>query len=161
MSKTYIGIDNGVTGTYTILSEQEKAFGKIPVKKEQDYTKAKKMITRLDYGTLKAILEPYKGAEVLVVMERPMVNPTRFLATAVALRCHEAELILIEELGLPLRYIDSKEWQREILPRGTEKDELKSMSLQIGNRLYPIFNDVNHSDRDSLLIAEYARLKNW
>lgn len=158
--KTYIGIDNGVTGTYAILSEEEKAFGKIPTKKEQDYTKAKKMITRLDYGTFKAFLEPYKGTEVLVVMERPMVNPTRFLASAVALRCHEAELICIEELGLPLRYIDSKEWQREMLPKGTEKAELKSMSLQIGNRLYPIFKEVNHSDRDSLLIAEYARLKN-
>ena len=96
--KTYIGIDNGVSGTIAVLSPSGNHFGKIPTKKEQDYTKAKKIITRLDYGQFKAILEPYKGEEVIVVMERPMVNPTRFLASASALRCHEAELICIEEL---------------------------------------------------------------
>lgn len=156
--KTYIGIDNGVSGTYAIIGEGVQFFAKIPVKTEQDYTKAKKNITRLDYGQFKAILEPYKGGEVIVVMERPMVNPTRFLASASALRCHEAELICIEELCLPLRYIDSKEWQRAMLPHGA--DDLKKASLDIGNRLFPNFKSYKHLDRDSLLIAEYARQKN-
>ena len=156
--KTYIGIDNGVSGTIAVLSPSGNHFGKIPTKKEQDYTKAKKIITRLDYGQFKAILEPYKDEEVIVVMERPMVNPTRFLASASALRCHEAELICIEELCLPLRYIDSKEWQRSMLPKGA--DDLKKASLDIGNRLFPNFKDYKHLDRDSLLIAEYARQKN-
>ena len=54
--KTYIGIDNGVSGTIAVLSPSGNHFGKIPTKKEQDYTKAKKNITRLDYGQFKAIL---------------------------------------------------------------------------------------------------------
>jgi hypothetical protein len=58
-------------------------------------------------------------------------------------------------------YIDSKEWQKEMLPKGVKgSDELKKLSLDIGNRLFPQFRDFKHPDRDSLLICEYARRKN-
>lgn len=159
MSKIYIGIDNGVTGTFAVLGEEQK-FDFVPTKHEQDYTKKKKNITRLSFRDFKAILEPYRGKEVLVVVERPMVNPTRFLASSVALRCHEAELIAIEEVGLPLMYVDSKDWQKDLLPKGCAKEELKKASLDIGNRLFPNFVDHKHKDRDSLLIVEYARRRN-
>lgn len=161
MSKVYIGIDNGVTGTIGIISDKGCQFVKTPTKIEQDYTKKKKNITRLRFSDFKAILGGYKNEVVQVIVERPMVNPTRFSANLTAVRCHEAELIAIEELGYPIRYIDSKEWQREMLPHGAEKAELKKASLDIGNRLFPQFRDFKHPDRDSLLIAEYARRKNF
>jgi hypothetical protein len=97
----------------------------------------------------------------MVVMERPMVNPTRFKATTSALRCFEAQLILIEHLGLAYCYVDSKDWQRELLPKGIKgADEQKKASKDIGKRLFPQLADFKHSDFDGLLIAEYARRKN-
>lgn len=161
MSKVYVGIDNGISGTIGIVGEGiEPVFVKTPVKKEQDYTKAKKIITRLDYSKFMELFSVLNKNDVCVVMERVMVNPTRFAATASALRCHEAELIMIELLGCKHMFIDSKEWQKAMLPKGCSGEELKKASLDIGNRLFPQFEDVKHPDRDGLLIAEYARRKN-
>ena len=45
-----------------------------------------------------------------------------------------------------------------MLPKGIKgSDELKKMSLDVGNRLFPQFRDFKHPDRDGLLIAEYGR----
>ena len=66
-------------------------------------------------------------------------------------------MIVIEQLRLPYRYIDSKEWQKELLPSGLAKLELKIASLQIGQRLFPNVNFKGFPDADGLLIAEWAR----
>jgi hypothetical protein len=161
MSKVYVGIDNGISGTIGIVGEGiDPVFVKTPVKKEQDYTKDKKIITRLDYSKFMELFSGLNKNNVCVVMERAMVNPTRFVATASALRCHEAELIMIELLGCKHMFIDSKEWQKAMLPKGCRGEELKKASLDIGNRLFPQFEGVKHPDRDGLLIAEYARRNN-
>ena len=100
-----------------------------------------------------------KPESSLVLIERPMVNPARFLASTSALRALEATLIVVEELKLPVRYLDSKEWQSEILPKGVEgPDELKAASLDIGQRLFPSLQF--KKDADSILIAEWARRNN-
>lgn len=161
MSKIYVGIDNGISGTIGIVGEGiDPVFVKTPVKKEQDYTKDKKIITRLDYSKFMELFSGLNKNDVCVVMERAMVSPQRFVATASALRCHEAELIMIELLGCKHMFIDSKEWQKAMLPKGCSGEELKKASLDIGNRLFPQFEEVKHPDRDGLLIAEYARRKN-
>lgn len=161
MSKIYIGIDNGVSGSIGIVGDDiEPVFKKTPIKKEQDYTKAAKKVSRLDYSKFMELLSIYNKNDITVLIERPLVNSQRFNATASALRCHEAELIMIEILGLRHIFIDSKEWQKELLPKGCSGDELKKASLDIGNRLFPSFEEVKHLDRDGLLIAEYGRRKN-
>ena len=162
MSKVYIGIDNGVTGTVGVVGDEIlPVFVKIPTKTEQNYTKAKQNITRVDCSALKNLLETYSGCNVMVAMERPMVNPSRFKATTSALRCLEAELIVIELLKYPHVFIDSKEWQRVLLPKGIKGcDEQKKASLDIGNRLFPQFQGAKHPDRDGILIAEYVRRLN-
>lgn len=161
MSKIWVGIDNGVSGTIGIVGEGiDPVFVKTPVKKEQDYTKAKKIITRLDYSKFMELFSGLNKNDVCVVIERVMVNPQRFAATVSALRCHEAELIMIELLGCKHMFIDSKEWQKVMLPKGCSGDELKKASLDIGNRLFPQFEGLKHPDRDGILIAEYARRKN-
>ena len=162
MKRVYIGIDNGTSGTISVIGDDiETKIYHPPIKKEQNYTKAKKTISRLDCKEFLDIITQDKDAEVVVVMERPLVNPTRFVATTTALRCFEAQLILVEMMKYRIIYIDSKEWQKEMLPKGVKgSDELKKLSLDIGNRLFPQFRDFKHPDRDSLLICEYARRKN-
>ena len=115
--RTFIGIDNGVTATIGIVSgDTSPIMAHVPTKKEQNYTKKKDNITRLDAKGFADLIGHYNPADVMVVMERPMVNPTRFKATTSALRCFEAELTLIEHFGYPHCYVDSKDWQREMLP---------------------------------------------
>lgn len=157
-----VGVDNGVTGTIGVVGEGiEPKIYHTPVKKELNYTKKKDNITRLDANGFADILKQFDAKDVMVVMERPMVNPTRFKATTSALRCFEAQLILIEHLGFAYCYVDSKDWQRELLPKGIKgADEQKKASKDIGKRLFPQLADFKHTDFDGLLIAEYARRKN-
>lgn len=163
MSKRfYVGIDNGVTGTIAILEEGNNInplFIKTPVKKEQNYTKAKANITRIDGIKLKSVLSKVVGADyVMVLIERPMVNPKRWVASVSAIRALEATQTILEDLKIPYVFIDSKEWQRELLPKGCKGDELKKASLDIGKRLYPNV-DLKHADYDGLLIAHYCKMK--
>jgi hypothetical protein len=164
--KTYIGIDNGVTGSIAILQENDDRFFETPIKVEQSYTKKKQNITRLSLGFLNILDcvedENKEFRNTLVIIERPMVNPTRFKATLSAIRCLEATLFCLETKNIPYMYIDSKEWQRELLPKGLQKEELKKASCDIACRLFPEFKDeiIKHKDGDALLIAEYARRKN-
>lgn len=162
MSKIFVGLDNGVSGSIGIVGNDiEPVFVKTPVKKEQDYTKKKKIVTRLDYSDFMGLFSKYNKNDVCVLMERPMLNPGRMAASISAIRCHEAELIMLEIMGVRHMFIDSKEWQRVLLPKGCAGEELKKASLDIGNRLFPQFVDVKHPDRDGILIAEYARRMNF
>ena len=88
-----------------------------------------------------------------------MKNPARFEATCSAMRALEAELTVLELYQVPYIFVDSKEWQRELLPKGiVGAPELKKASLDIGKRLFPEVL-LKHPDRDGILIAEYARRK--
>lgn len=159
MSRIYIGIDNGVTGTIGVVGDDiQPSLYHTPTKKEQDYTRAKKIVTRLDCHGFMEILNQYDHNNIVCVIERPMINPTRFNASMSAIRCLEAQLIILEALGISHQFTDSQKWQKMLLPEGTKgADEQKKASKYIGNRMFPQFGDFKHPDRDGLLIAEYAR----
>ncbi len=155
----YIGIDNGVTGSIGIITENKNAlFWKTPCFMEQSYTKAKGNISRIDHGKLYKLLSGYTNPKVY--LERPMVNPMRFKSSVSAIRALESTLIVVETLEMPHEYIDSKQWQKELLPKGVKgAPELKKASLDIGCRLFPKLKKdiIKHGDADGLLIAEWAR----
>lgn len=171
MSKIYIGVDNGVSGTVGVIYDNgQSLFVKTPVKLEQDYTKKKGNISRIIAKDLFDFLDDVmyesrsNNIEIFCFIERPMVNPQRFKATTSALRALEATLIVIELLSIPFQFIDSKEWQRELLPKGCKgSEDLKKASKDIGCRLFPKHKELieKHKDADGLLIAEYARRKNF
>lgn len=163
----YIGVDNGVTGSVAMVTEAGNAFMvPTPVRKEQNYTKSAQQITRVDgnklYSQLMKFLEivtyDAHNDRILVLIERPFTNPKAWKATVSGMRALEATLVVCESLLLPVQYIDSKEWQKEMLPSGCEGPALKAASLDIGTRLFPRV-DCKMKDRDSLLIAEFARRK--
>jgi hypothetical protein len=162
--RNYIGVDNGVTGSIGILGSTSLLF-KMPIRSEYSYTKIKQKITRVDFYNLLGILK-LAEPDSLVILERPMVNPARFKASASALRCLEATLIAIEQCNregsnFSIMYCDSKNWQTALLPAGCEKEDLKPASLDIGKRLFPHIDFTGFKDADSLLIAEWARRNNY
>lgn len=164
MKKIYIGIDNGTSGSIGIVREGASSiFMETPVFKEQSYTKAKKNISRIASVKLREVLSSAVGdtspSEVMVVMERPLVNPGRFIATMSALRALEATLVVVEGLGYPHMYVDSRDWQKKLLPKDAHGEELKSASHDIGIRLFPHLEEPirKHGDADGILMAEWAR----
>lgn len=166
MARLYIGIDNGTSGTIGILGEHNNVFIETPIVKEQSYTKKKEIISRVDINRLYEILteamndegcEPY---DCMVVMERPLINPQMFKTSMNASRTLEAELCVVEMLSMPHVYIDSKQWQRELLPQGIKgSTELKKASKDIGIRMFPAHTGLiaRHKDADGILIAYWAR----
>lgn len=165
--KAYIGIDNGVTGSLAFLGGDgdEVQFNLMPTRKEQSYTKAKAQITRINWMELRSLFSmwvKYWGNRdyMLILLERPFTNPKSGMkATISAQRALEATLICIEEARIPYQYIDSRDWQKVMLPKGCKGPELKAASADIGSRLFPKFAEKirKHKDADSLLIAEWAR----
>lgn len=185
-NKFYIGVDNGVTGTISIVNTDGTwavIVGK-PIKIVQNYTSAKKNITRIDFPKYCQLFQNFMQYPAAVRLERPMVNEKRFFATQSALRCLEAELAFFENYpqNWSFSYIDSKEWQSHFFGKAsrkrikdgdkktksgnqkykyiTEERDLKALSLQKGNELFPLLQGEKFKDRDSLLIAEFIRLKN-
>lgn len=163
--KLYIGIDNGTTGSIGWVGENTPP-GMIltPTFKEQSYTKAKKIISRIDHRALKGIIGQFICAclpeDVFVIMERPRINPMQFATSISAARSLEATLCIVEDLMLPHMYCDSRQWQSVLLPKGIKgSPELKKASMDIGCRLFPAQAELitKHKDADGLLIAEWAR----
>lgn len=163
----YIGIDNGPSGSVGIIKFSDghrvNEYHKIPIRMEQDYTKKKGSVTRIDHKALSLLISEAisdaRTSDVLVLLERPMKCPMRFRATVSAMRALESVLIVIENLGLRKEYIDSREWQKVLLPEGTKgTSDLKKASTDIGSRFFPELQMEIESrgDADGILLAEYA-----
>lgn len=159
--RAYLGIDNGVSGSIALVMEGKALFVPTPTRTEQSYTRSSAKITRIDFDELEARLQAWSSLSdsIHAVIERPFVNPTGIKATISAVRALEATLICVERLGFSYEYIDSRQWQKELLPGVTGTSELKAASRSIGTRLFPALREEikDHKDADSLLIAEWAR----
>jgi hypothetical protein len=160
----YVGVDNGTSSNgIGVVSDSGKSWlFKTPIKKELSYTKVAKKISRIDFPkmleTFEEIQDLAMDEEMIVGLERPMVNPGRFFASMSAMRALESTLIVLELNSIPYIYLDSKEWQHVLLPKDLKKDDLKKASLDIGKRLFPKLTF--KGDADGILIAEYLRRKN-
>lgn len=165
----WIGIDNGVSGSVAWVNENCSLTGgfSMPVFQEQDYVKKQQNVSRINVNELHKLLYEIGGGDlgggywknVRVVLERPFVNPMMFRATLSAIRAWEATLIVLAKFCWPRIVVDSRGWQKAMLPTGCEGAELKKASVQVGCRLFPDHTDwiKAHGDADSLLIAEHAR----
>lgn len=182
----YIGCDNGVTGSIGIIDSKGIGYQyPIPTKRYLNYQKTKvKYINRIDVDAFRDVLRPFLTLrdaniplneesalnrsvgtlEAKCLLERPLCNPQRFDATTSALRALEATLIALEGLGIGVDYVDSKAWQKVLLPYISVQDKrdypakLKEVSLQVGMRKYPNVDWTKFKDADGVLIAEYCRM---
>jgi hypothetical protein len=160
--KVWVGIDNGVTGSIGVIypAEHQAYQIKTPVVKELSYTKKKAFITWIDFKEMRQFFEDIMKDDVQIIaaLERPMINPTRFKASVSAVLAWQTTLLILKLLEIPYEYIDSKEWQKKLLPSGLKKEELKHASLDIAKRMYPSA-PIEGKDADGLLIAEHLKRK--
>jgi hypothetical protein len=179
-----IAIDNGSTGSIAIGIHGNIGFWPIPAFVQQDYTKAKKIINRIDTDALCSLISAYidrSDKSIRCIVERPLKNPMLFEASISAARAWEATLICLEDLQIGYQVIDSKEWQKEMLPSGIgskkvyvkdkktgemvevkrDSSALKKASMEAAIKLVPDLRQKieDHGDGDSLLMLEWARRK--
>ena len=160
-----LGLDNGTTGSLAVWDSNLNVMGlhKLPIKKELDYTKAVQHITRIDYPALCELFTQIKKDttnDIHVYMEKPFMGGARFIKTSVnAFRCMESELVALEECEIGYTVINSKDWQKHILPSGIKgSTELKKASLDIAKRLYPYLSEkLTKENADSVLIAHHFK----
>lgn len=167
------GLDNGSTGTISCIDKVAGTlfFMKTPSKIELDYTQDIKYINRIDTVELKKWFENNISLAkddnrfIIVILERPMKNPTRFEQSISACRAFEATLIVLEELNLKYIVIDSKQWQHYFFGKNTSNIDLKLESMRKGldvlnKNFKKQYNEISeiiqkHGDADSLLICQY------
>lgn len=165
------GLDNGSTGTISCINKIDKklSFRKTPSKTELDYTQDIKYISRIDVNKLKQwfIDNSSLTYKNVVILERPMKNPTRFEQSIAACRAFEATLIVLEELNFDYIVIDSKQWQHYFFGKNTSNINLKYESMKKGLDVLekyfkeqPNYNEIKetiiqHGDADSLLISQF------
>ena len=167
------GLDNGSTGTISCINKVDGtiSFMKTPSRVELDYTQDIKYINRIDVVELKKWFETNislmkdDNRFIIVILERPMKNPTRFEQSISACRAFEATLIILEELNLKYIVIDSKQWQHYFFGKNTTNIDLKLESMRKGldvlkknfKKQYNEISEIikNHGDADSLLICQY------
>lgn len=172
-----IGMDNGCTGTICswILKNNDIDFRLTPSKHVLNYQKEINYLDRLDHEEIqKWIKNQINNAKLLyndeiriiIILERPMVNPQRFDSSLNAVRSFEALLVILQQLNLKYITIDSKQWQHHFFGKDTSFMNLKLESLKIGIDLLRQYKPKNytkmiemtrsHGDADALLITKYA-----
>lgn len=155
----FIGIDNGVSGSVAVVDRGGALllYEPTPLVNKLNYTKTKSFVNLVDTVKLEAMLRPYITGSLII--ERPMINPGRWGATVSAIRCHTLQEDLFDRIQIRYRFVDSKEWQKQMLPEGLKGSaELKKASLHVGRRRFPTAKF--KKDADAALMAEYARQKN-
>ena len=156
-----VSLDNGVSSNGVALFGPDNLVKceKLPIRSEINYQKDEHHITRLDAPAFRKLIAGWNLPKdtTVSVLERPMINPARFKASISAVRCLEAELIVLEEFGFEIEYIDSKNWQHVLLPGIEGADKLKPASLELGKKLFPQFK--LKKDADFLMIGYYFKNK--
>lgn len=169
MKTCWCGIDNGVTGSISFINEDPETgyykteFMLTPVISQLSYQKTKvKHMNRIDFPKLFGIMKEHKewSDRMVIGIERPMINSTRFDASLSARASLEAMLIMFDMLEVPFTYIDSKSWQKMLLPPNLKgSPEQKKASMDVGCRLFPEHKEliIKHKDADGLLIGLYMK----
>lgn len=159
MARLFVAVDNGVSGTIGAVSEDLdwSIFMHVPTYSAREYMHSKERhMTHIDYDSLKKIFVSLsKIGDLVVVTERPLVNPKLFKATMSGVRAHEILLAVLRSLGIELHDTwDSRSWQKEMLG-DFEKGESKPASERAGCLLAPEHSRAikKHGDADSALMA--------
>ena len=172
----FVGVDNGASGAIAYYYNDKMYIVEIPVKNVQSYTKKVQFINKIDFVGLKNIFKEimmYDDA-IKVLWERPFCNPMMFNTSVLSMLSYQTTLNVFEELQIPYDMIDSKVWQKAMLPQGiykTVQDKngrnrikadsktLKKASIDTANRLYPYLEIKKDGQADAVMICEYLRRK--
>lgn len=164
MSTYILGIDNGITGSITLMSPEGKVlfYEPIPIYKERKWTKPTKTIVRkkatktkpaekqikieydnitmIDIAYLQRLIVKYTGTlnDVHCFLERPAISYAAAwsMKTSVSAAMSWAYVVyVLKNLHIPRTDIDSKEWQHQLIPEASGEQNKEYMkTLKPGER---------------------------
>lgn len=170
MNKTFIGIDNGVTGSIGRVSrgyDSEPVY--VPTPTKRDIRGGRK----IDWYNLEEVifnlLQPVRGGDVWFILERPFKNPGMF-STSIKAECAHCNTVqaieaVTDKYGnlfskMYITTIKPKDWQNELLGKNLTSAQLKERSKELGISLFPELKNAitKQKDADGLLIAYHAKI---
>lgn len=160
MNSLIMGIDNGSSGSWCVVdtNSQIRAFGVNPSIEDLDYlTSRVSKYKRLDEQTFATLLCKFAGpkqTELSVVLEKPSTRGM-YGSDVKAARYFESQLVVLRQLRIGYKVINSKVWQSRYLPTGTKPKQTKFASLHLGCQMYPAYAEAftKQKDADALFIA--------
>ena len=162
--KTYIGIDNGVTGAFALVSPDEQwQFAPVSV---LDCGRDRLLDIPGNLDFIRHAAEQAGGRENLVVVcERQLKNPL-FGAKGNFANGRNGEFwrVLLTLEGIPFCWVDPRTWQKQILQgiAGTDTKKMARLFLKQrypGLKLEDQFGSATiEGVRDALCIALWARM---
>ena len=157
--KRYMGIDNGVTGTISVLDEDGKVvwWSKTPIRSCSHYSKSGRIMNRINRQELTEIINNTRPDMVILEFPRIDPDPKKILTTVSASMSLEATWSVFEDTGVPHQFISAITWQKVMI--GAAADTKKA-SKDVTKRLHPKLTLPPGADGDAVLICEYARRMN-
>ena len=150
-----LGIDNGITGSYTLMDPLGKVhiFKHVPTYKEKKWTKPKvkkyksgltkttfDYVTLIDIDALQRALASHAGTltDVQAFLERPAISyaASWSMLTSISAAMSWAYVIyVLKKLKIPVTTIDSTVWQKALIPEALGKNNKEYMkTLKAGER---------------------------
>ena len=150
-----LGIDNGVTGSYTLMNPQGRVvvFKHVPTYKEKKWTKPKvkkyksgltkttyDYVTMIDIDALQKALIMHVGTinDVKAFLERPAISyaASWSMLTSISAAMSWAYVIyVLKKLKIDVSTIDSLTWQKALIPEALGKNNKEYMkTLKAGER---------------------------
>ena len=164
----YIGISRGGTGTIGIINENDEIyFSQVP--KEWRHQNGH---NHLNYKKFVELLKPYaivqendvrQKVNALAVVEKPIgfmwskkhsINIQKFIASN---RFFEAEMGILEALGIPVTLVEPANWQRDMFTNKYHKMKENQASIELGNDLFPELKQSKAKDRDGICMAYWLK----
>ena len=161
---TFVGIDNGSTGSIGIIQpEHDAIYMPMPTISEVDFHKDQEhMVTRVNHPVLETIICNFDPEKTYVTLERPLYNNRMFAQSMSAARAFESVLILLDKYQITRETIDSTQWQNMFFPgnrKSRDKGITKAMSNKYGKIYFPDLDIMGLKDYDGILIAKFCQMK--
>ena len=190
-----LGFDNGTTAHFTLVDIEGNliAYEKIPTFLQASWSKPTKRkyktkngyvskpyqahFTFVDIDALKELLLKVVPSteHTICYLERPAVNffmGWQIQSSLSAFGAWQSVLYVLKSLGIECIMIDSKQWQKDLIPQATGKNNkeylkslkkgernklLKEAADKFAHELFPSIEFKESGDGDSICIAEYYR----
>jgi crossover junction endodeoxyribonuclease RuvC len=158
----HIGIDPGLNGAVAVIDERldprcRASVSDTPTMVVSGGDKEKRVYNK---AAMAALLTPYVGQDVLVILESVHSMPKQGVASSFAfgrgLGMWEG---IIAALALPLEMPSPQRWKKEVLAdQGKSKDAARYKTVQLFPEIADLFKLVKHDGRaEALLMAVYGQ----
>lgn len=153
----FAGIDSGVTGALTFLSEESRVLYAEPLP-TLPYRKSRRQIDCAQLSRLlTALREP--GVEAIVTIEEVHAFPGQGVSSTFTFGMVFGQVIgVVESLGLRHQLVHPRRWQK-LLYAGMS-GEPKKLARLAAHRLWPSVAMQHEGTIDALLLAEFGR-RTW